>query len=132
MYVVPTSAKKGLCRRSDVDKPLNSLGRKFQGDFLPSRKPSSARYAKTSAATQLTQDGTAQPPSNTDTLKTSRDRWPSAMSKKITLATRENVLCVMTHLSFAAIYGWASRLVLLGGGGVKKIVGSGGADLPFE
>jgi hypothetical protein len=54
------------------------------------------------------------------------------MSKKITLATRENVLCVMTHLSFAAIYRWAGRFVLLGRGGVKKIVGSGGTDLLFE
>jgi hypothetical protein len=36
----------------------------------------------------------------------------------------------MTYLSFAAIYGWTSRLVLLGGWGVKKIVGSGSASKP--
>ena len=42
-------------------------------------------------ATQFTQNGTAHPPSDTDHLKTSRDKWPSVMSKKITLATSENV-----------------------------------------
>jgi hypothetical protein len=59
--------------------------------FLTCRKPSYAKYAKTSRATQFIQEGTAQPPSNTDHLKTSRDKWPSAISEKIMLAMSKNV-----------------------------------------
>ncbi len=42
-----------------------------------------------SMAIQFTQNGTAHPPSDTGHLNTSRDEWPSAMSKKIVLAIKE-------------------------------------------
>ena len=81
----------GMIRRQ-VDKTAVSLRGKFQGAFLPSRNPSYVKYAKTSRATQFIQNGTAQPPSDTGHLKTSRDKWASVMSKKIALAIRVNVL----------------------------------------
>jgi len=71
---------------------VDLLRGKFQREFLPSRTPSYAKYAKMSMAAQFTQNGTAHPPSVTDHLKISRDKWASVMSKKIALAIRVNVL----------------------------------------
>jgi hypothetical protein len=60
--------------------------------FLASRKPSYAKYAKMTSATPFTHNGTCHAPSDNDHLNTSRDKWPSAMSKKTALAIRVNVL----------------------------------------
>jgi hypothetical protein len=50
-------------------------------------------------AAQLAQNGTTHPPTTADHLKTSRERWPAAMSKKITLAKNENALeFIVFHL----------------------------------